>query len=277
MAPPEIIFLVFSFIWGAIWGSFCNVLIHRLPRDESILSPPSHCPSCGKTIRWYQNVPIFSYVFLRGKCASCGVGISTRYPLVELVCATLSVAIWQSVAYDPHIPSVGIALACFIFRFYFILSLVAITFIDLEYMVIPDVISLPAIGVGIAYNAVMSDYSLVPVLDAVIGAAAGGGVIALIIVVYHAITKREGMGWGDSKLLAMLGAFLGYKSLVFVLLAGSLQGLAYVGLLLMSGQKMEDGVRRTAIPFGPFLALGGLEWLLFSDQVQDWFQALFGI
>jgi len=269
---------VFAFVWGAIWGSFLNVVIYRLPRGESILTPPSHCPSCGTRIPWYLNVPIFSYLVLGGRCASCKAAISVRYPLVELICAMLSLATWHSVVYNPLIPTLALALAVYVCLFAFVLGLVAITFIDLDHMIIPDVITLPAIGVGLVFSFVLGGYVLGSWFEAVIGAVGGAAFVGLINGGYYALTRKPGIGWGDAKLLAMVGAFLGWKSLVFVLLAGSLQGLLYAGISLVSGAMPRDeqgGIRKAKIPFGPFLALGAMEWLYFGGWIQKGFFEVF--
>jgi leader peptidase (prepilin peptidase) / N-methyltransferase len=306
---------VFAFFWGAIWGSFLNVLIYRLPRDESVLTPPSHCPHCDQRIRWYQNIPIASYLALGGRCASCREAISVRYPLVELVAAMLSLAIWQTIVTNPWVPSFSIALGIFSFLFLLAMGLVAITFIDLDHMVIPDVLSLPLIAVGLVYGLALGTYFQLSWLDSLIGAAAGAATIALVIGVYFVLTRRDGMGWGDAKLMAVIGAFLGWKCLPFVLLAGSIQGIVYAAVALLSGTDLvsfeeEDAeeepgaddqpvsgegiqvqssadteqeelparqtpIRRLAIPFGPFLALAAFEWLFFSRWIEQLFQAIF--
>jgi leader peptidase (prepilin peptidase) / N-methyltransferase len=227
MSGLEALLSTFAFVWGAVWGSFLNVVIHRLPRGDSVLAPPSHCPFCKKTIRWYHNIPIFSYVVLGGKCADCRNPISVRYPLVELVAAMLSLAVWQVAAYNPLIPSLGMALTNFVFLFSFAMALVAITFIDLDEMIIPDVITLPLLLCGLAYSFVMEPFRDVTFVEALIGALVGSRVITLFIVSYLVVRGRRGMGWGDMKLMGMLGAFLGWKSLNFILLAGPLQGIIY--------------------------------------------------
>jgi leader peptidase (prepilin peptidase)/N-methyltransferase len=294
---------VFAFAWGAIWGSFLNVVIHRLPLGLSLLTPPSHCPACERPIRWYQNIPIASYLALGGRCAGCKAGISVRYPLVELVTAMLSLAAWQAVSYNPFVPSLEIAAGLFAFHFLFVLALVAITFIDLDTMLIPDIISLPMVVVGLFYGFAAGSYFGVTWVDSLIGSAAGAGIIALVILTYLLLTGQEGMGWGDAKLMAFIGAFLGWKAIPFVLLAGSLQGLAYAGLTLALGGTLPEDpddvsladddtpkvhkegpaepapparpVRKLKVPFGPFLSLAALEWLFFSNLLSDLFQALF--
>jgi len=243
MPGLEALFSVFAFLWGGVWGSFLNVVIHRVPRGDSVLTPPSHCPVCKKTIRWYHNVPILSYIILGGKCADCRTPISVRYPLVELVAAMLSLAVWQVAAYNPLIPSLGLALTNFAFLFCFVMSLLAITFIDLDEMIIPDVITFPMLLCGLVYALVMEPFRDITFLEAVIGALVGSRVITLFIVLYLLVRRRRGMGWGDMKLMGMLGAFLGWKSLNFILLAGPLQGILYTlpSLFSQFRKGQEDG------------------------------------
>jgi leader peptidase (prepilin peptidase)/N-methyltransferase len=278
MEALEPVIAVLAFVWGAIWGSFANVAIYRLPRGESLVTPPSHCPHCGTRIAWFQNVPLLSYVILGGKCgyAECRQPISIRYPLVELVVAALTLAAWMTVAANPHVPEVSVALGMALFLFGFLLALVIITFIDLEHMIIPDVISIPCVGLGLAYNALFGEYTGVSWLSSLIGALAGAGGIAAVIVGFRLLTGREGMGWGDAKLMAMLGAFLGWPSLFFILLAGSLQGILYAIPWYLTGTR-DTGFRRAMIPFGPFLALAGMEWLFFSAQIESLFQRVFSL
>jgi len=277
MPPIETFLSVLALIWGAVWGSFLNVVIWRLPRGQSVLHPPSHCPHCGHNIAWYQNVPVLSYIFLGGKCAHCKEGISIRYPLVELTAAALSLAVWHHVLYNPYVPSLEAAGVTFIFLFFFVMGLVAITFIDLEHMIIPDVISLPSVLLGLVFNFVFGDYSRVSWLDSGIGVAVGSGVIAIVILAYRGVTGRQGMGWGDAKLMAMLGAFLGWRALPFVLLAGSIQGLLYALASYPSLRSQGQGLRLAQIPFGPFLALAGLEWLFFSDALNTLLSRMFAL
>ena len=272
----EIFFSVFAFIWGAIWGSFLNVVIYRLPAGISLIKPPSHCPYCKTQIKPWHNVPIFGYMFIGGKCASCKAPVSIRYPLVELVCAAMGLAVWFSVAYNPLVPGLPAALSLFAFRFSLVLALIAITFIDLEHMLIPDVISLPFIVFGLAQNWLFPYQTQVPILDAAIGMGAGAGVVILLILGYKLVTGREGMGFGDAKLLAVLGAYMGWKALPFILMAGSIQGLLYAAGLMLAGS-IKGSPWKQALPFGPFLALAGMEWLFFSDTLGRWLWGLFGL
>lgn len=242
MPPVEALFSLFSFVWGAVWGSFLNVAIHRIPRGESVLTPASHCPSCNNSIRWFHNVPILSYLMLGGKCAYCEQPISIRYPLVELTAAMTSLAVWHNVVYNPLIPSLAIAMSVFVFLFFFTMALIAITFIDLDHMEIPDVVTLPFILVGLVFNAVLGSFHSVSFGDALLGELIGTRFITLVILAYLLWRGKRGMGWGDMKLMGMIGAFLGWRCLLFVLLAGSLQGIVYalVGMAAR-GRKEQAG------------------------------------
>jgi leader peptidase (prepilin peptidase)/N-methyltransferase len=238
------------FVFGAMIGSFLNVCIVRLPEERSIVRPRSHCPSCGHQIAWYDNLPVLSFVLLRGRCRVCGVRISPLYPTVELLTGALAVALWMRL---------GTTLA-FAGYFLFAAALVTITFIDLDHRIIPDVISLPGIVVGLAVSFVSP---LVTPLGALLGVLAGGGVLLAIATGYEMLRGREGMGGGDVKLLAMIGAFLGWQSVFVTLMVASLIG-SIIGVGLMIYQRADT---KLAIPFGPFLAGGALVSLFFGDRI----------
>jgi leader peptidase (prepilin peptidase)/N-methyltransferase len=235
-------------IVGAMVGSFLNVCIWRIPREESIVFPASHCPGCSHPIRFYDNIPLVSYLLLRGRCRDCGERISLRYPLIEALTAALAVLLFWKYGFT-------LPLLC---SFLFTAALIVITFIDIDYQIIPDVISLP--GIPICFLAAVFVMK-VPFLESLIGILVGGGILYTIAIVYEWITKREGMGGGDIKLLAMLGAFFGWKSLLFIVLFSSFTG-AVVGITMMviKGQDMKY-----AVPFGPFLALGAMAYFFFGD------------
>ncbi len=223
---PDILIYIWTFIFGAAVGSFLNVCIYRIPEEDlSLWNPPnSRCPVCKNPIKWYDNIPILSYILLGGKCRNCKSKISLQYPLVELIAGIMAVAVVKSWGFNVT------SLVLFIF----ISALIVITFIDLSYWIIPDVISLPAIPLGIA-----ASYFLGPPLpswtDAVWGAVLGGGSFWLISVLYELFTKRPGLGLGDAKLLAMLGAFLGWRYLPLVVLLASAQGLIAALILYAFG------------------------------------------
>jgi len=233
---------------GAIIGSFLNVCIWRIPREESIVFPASHCPVCSHPIRFFDNIPIISWLILRGRCRDCGASITPRYPLVEALTAVLAVLLYWKYGFSLQ----------FLCAFLFTAALIVITFIDIDYQIIPDVISLP--GIPLCFLAAVFVMG-VPFLESLIGILVGGGILYVIAVGYEWITKREGMGGGDIKLLAMLGAFFGWKSLLFIVLCSSLTG-AVVGMtaMVIQGQDMKY-----AVPFGPFLALGAVAYFFLGD------------
>jgi leader peptidase (prepilin peptidase)/N-methyltransferase len=238
-------------ILGAVIGSFLNVCIWRIPREESIIFPASHCPACSRPIRFFDNIPVFSWLLLRGRCRDCGESISFRYPLVEALTAILAVLLFWKYGWS-------LQMLC---AFLFTAALIVITFIDIDYQIIPDVISLP--GIPLCFLAAVFVMGL-PWHEALIGLLVGGGILYVIAIGYELLTGREGMGGGDIKLLAMLGAFFGWKSLIFILLCSSLTG-AVIGItiMLIKGQDMKF-----AVPFGPFLALGALAYFFFGDFFQ---------
>jgi leader peptidase (prepilin peptidase)/N-methyltransferase len=265
LSEREALPYLFSFILGSVIGSFLNVCIYRLPTGESIVFPPSHCTSCGRAIRFYNNIPILSYLILKGKCADCGSRISIQYPLVELLSGVALTGLYYKF---------GLSLDTL---FYAMLtySLIVITFIDLGHMIIPNAITIPGAAAGLIYNALITDWeksrdllgafswslenffgvlNKVPFLDSIFGLITGGGILFLIAFLYIAVRKQEGMGMGDVKLLAMIGAFLGWKGVVFVMLVSSLLG-TIIGLSIILYKK---GDLKYALPFGPFLSLAAI-------------------
>ncbi len=245
---------IFAFVFGAVVGSFLNVCIYRLPVGKSVAFPASHCPVCGGAIRPYDNIPIISYLVLRGRCRSCGVRISPQYPAVELVNALLTMFLFIKF---------GFSLA-FLFLFIFCSALVVITFIDLEHRIIPDVISLPGIVIGFISSFFIKGLNW---QDSLIGIVAGGGSLFIVATVYQLITKKEGMGGGDIKLLAMMGAFLGWVAVPFIIFASSLVG-SVMGIIVMLVQKKDS---KLAIPFGPFLAFGAILYVFYGRQIIFWY------
>lgn len=250
------IILVTVFIFGAIIGSFLNVVILRLPQpDISVVFPASHCPKCKADLSWYENVPILSYLILRGRCGHCGVSISKQYPTVEFLTGIMAAAC---------VSSFGLSIAAGGY-FTFAAALITIIWIDIHHQIIPDVISLP----GIIFGLTLSFFSpLTTWQDSLIGLLIGGGVFYAISLIYYLIRKQEGLGGGDIKLLAMLGAFLGYQSLFFIIFTSSITG-SIAGLIAMRSQKKGGATR---IPFGPFLAVSGLAYLFFYQQINQLFQ-----
>ena len=230
----------FAFLVGACLGSFFNVLIHRLPRGESIVRPSSRCPACGRPIRALENIPIVSFFLLRGRCAGCGGAISPRYPGVEALSGA-GFALF-AVVDGPGLPLLR-DLALFSL-------LVPIAFIDLDHRIIPDELSLGGIAAGILLSFLPGgDW-----MGSLAGGLLGGGILYATAAAYEKVTGREGMGGGDIKLIAMIGAFLGWKGALFTIFCGSLLGVAG-GLVAM--RKGEEGLK-TAIPFGPYLCAAAL-------------------
>jgi leader peptidase (prepilin peptidase) / N-methyltransferase len=253
---PDTLYFFPAFLFGAAIGSFLNVVILRLPQaGTSIAFPASHCPRCQTPLSWYENIPIISYLVLRGKCSHCRAPISLQYPMVELLTALLAVAVLAT--FGLSITAAGFFLFC--------AALVTIIWIDIHHQIIPDVISLPGIVLGFLFSFVSTFVSW---QDSLIGMLAGGGFFYLISLTYYLIRKQEGLGGGDIKLLALLGAFLGWQSLLFIIFASSLSG-SIVGLIAMRSQKKGGATR---IPFGPFLALSGMAYLFFRPQIYELFQ-----
>lgn len=249
--------LVFVFFLGAVVGSFLNVCIYRIPVGHSIVSPGSRCPQCHAAIRWYLNVPIISWLVLRGRCANCHTRIPLRYPLVEGLTGLLFLLVFYRFGWHVVTPIFWL----------FAAALVVVTFIDLDHQIIPDVISLPGIPIGFLCSFFIP---WVGWFDSLLGIIVGGGSLYLIAIGYKALTKKEGMGGGDIKLLAMIGAFLGWKAILPVIFISSLLGsLVGVPLMLM---KKADG--KLAIPFGPFLAIGAVTFLLFGPILIRWYLSL---
>lgn len=252
--PNYWVMLLFIFFLGCCIGSFLNVCIFRLPQDLSIVAPRSFCPQCRTPVRGYDNIPLLSYLLLRGKCRSCGAKISWRYPLVEALTGAFAVALYLKF---------GLTFSLFAF-FAFTAALLLITFIDLDHRIIPDVISLPGIAVGFGLSFFLPAPSWT---DSLIGLLAGGGSLYLVAIGYEALTKREGMGGGDVKLLGMIGAWLGWKAVLFTLFFASLTGTLIGGGAML----IQKQGRHYAIPFGPFLAFAALAYLFFGPQLIDWY------
>ena len=225
---PDWLGLLGAFVWGALWGSFLNVVIHRLPRGESLVRPASHCPACGHPVRPWDNVPLLSWLVLGGRCRDCRERISPRYPLVELMGAVLSAALYaRYVLYGPSQPWLA-NLAPYLIFFAFSAALVAVIFIDLDRQIVPNEITLGGAAVGLLVTFLLPGVAW---WESLLGIVLGGGFVVLVNAGYARLRGMQGMGMGDAKLLAMIGAFLGYRSLLFVLLVASLLGLLAVLLL----------------------------------------------
>ena len=245
---------ILAFIFGACIGSFLNVCIYRIPAALSIVHPGSSCPRCKTMIPFYDNLPILSYLLLSGKCRNCAAPIAMRYPFVELLGGLFALACVLSFGPTLH----GLI------AFAFIATLIVITFIDLDHRIIPDRISLP--GIPLFFLAALAVPGVTWRASA-IGILAGGGSLFAVAWVYQAMTGREGMGGGDIKLLAMIGAMVGWRGILFTLFAASAIGtIAGLVAMIRSGKGM-----RLAIPFGPFLAMGATIYLFFGEGLIAWY------
>lgn len=247
-------FETYFFVFGLCLGSFANVLIWRLPRGESFTWSRSRCPSCGKLIAWYDNIPVLSYILLRGRCRNCKTAISLRYPVVELITAFVFLGIFNRYGFS------WLTLEYCWFAF----GLITVSFIDLDHMILPDVFTLSGIVIGLVGAALNPDRSF---YSSLIGVLLGGGFLWAVAWLYYVLRGQEGMGGGDIKLLGWIGAVLGWKSIPFIILFSSVLG-SFVGIIIAIRSK---GNLTTAIPFGPYLAIGALFHLFGGDQLSDWY------
>ena len=246
--------VILIFILGLIAGSFSNVCIYRIPRNESIIYPGSHCPKCSTTLRPKDNIPLLSYIILKGRCRNCGSRISIQYPVVELLTGLIYIFIFLIY---------GLTLQSLI---YIILSsaLIIIAFIDLNKQVIPEVISLPGMVIGLILSFFVPYISFI---NSALGIVIGGGIILVIRLAGSLIFKKESMGIGDIELAAMIGAFLGWRYIIISLFLGFFLGaVAGIFLILSKIKSRED-----MIPFGPFIVLGSLITLLWGEKILSWY------
>ncbi len=246
------------FFTGACIGSFLNVCIYRIPLHLSIVRPGSACPKCKTPLPFYLNIPILSYILIRGKCRFCQAPISLRYPSVEALTGCLALAV---------VAKFGITPAA-VFYFAFAATLVVVSFIDIDFQIIPDVISLPGIVVFATASVFIPSMDFI---DTVLGIAAGGGTLYLVALTYYLVRKEEGMGGGDIKLLAMIGGVVGWQGVAFTLFAGSLLGTT-VGVIIMILTRL--GNVKLKIPFGPFLSAGSLVYIFFGAPLIHWYFSL---
>lgn len=257
LAVPPIYVIIFFFIFGAMWGSFANVFILRWPEGESVVSPRSRCGSCKKPIAWYDNIPILTWFILRGKCRACGAKFSGRYAFVEFLMGSLfALAFWKlgwSWTFAESLP--------------FIFALVTASFIDLDHFLLPDIFTLSGIVIGLTGAALNPDRNF---WDAVIGVFFGYGFLWSLAYFYFLLRKEDGMGGGDMKLLAWIGAVLGWQNIPFVILTSSILG-SIGGLIVAARDKTG---MKAVIPFGPYLAIAALlilfagRWL--SESYFNW-------
>ena len=244
---------VFVALLGLVIGSFLNVCIYRLPRDESVTWPASHCTSCGRTLAWYENVPVVSWLTLRGRCRTCGAAISPIYPIVEAITGAVFLAGYVIYGATPLLAA----------RLLFACAMIVLFFIDLRHQILPNVITLPGIAIGF----ILSFFLPPGWLASLIGALAGAGVLFAVYEAYYRLRGVEGLGMGDIKMLAMIGAFLGWQlmlvTLVLASFAGSLLGIG----LIAAGR----GSMQLKLPFGTFLAVGALAAAVVGDWFLEWY------
>lgn len=243
-------------LFGLIAGSFLNVCIHRLPRRESIVFPPSRCTRCGRRLRWYENIPLVSWIVLRARCRTCGERISPMYPIVEACTAVMFAVVF--IQFGPTLLGVS--------RLILASALIVLFVIDLQHQILPNAITVPGIVVGFAFSLFLPPGPR----DSLIGIVLGGGVPYAIAEAYLRIRGHEGLGMGDVKMLAMIGAFLGWKLMLLTLLVASLTG-SLVGLGFIAAGRGA----RYALPFGTFLAAGALVAMTVGDAFVAWYLSLY--
>lgn len=275
----ELILRIFFFLLGLSLGSFLNVVIYRLPKSALSVRHPrrSFCPACQTPIAWYDNLPIISYLVLGGKCRHCHQVIPVRYPIVELLCGLLTLALFIKTGWSLRLVA----------ELYLVLALIAITYIDLDEMIIPDAITLPGMILALVAAAVSPEVKLVgpwlggwlmhwgveshrwlSIIGAVAGLILGGGTIWIIFQAYFLWRHEEGIGGGDFTLLAMIGAFLGWRAVPFTIFLGSISALVTAVIV---GLKQGDFHGKMKVPFGPFLSLAALAYLFFGEQILWWY------
>ena len=272
--PVGPFFTALSFAWGACVGSFLNVCIYRIPREMSVVKPRSQCPHCGRAIPWYLNIPLVSYIALRGKCAYCGKPITARYFIVELLTATLFLLVWLK--FDPCAGSTVLGLVPvsdwkLIPVYWLVVSgLVLGTFVDFEHLIIPDRVTLGGIAAGLAISLLIPSLHdrtqmLQGLMWSAIGATTGWALLWAMGVLGRVIFKKEAMGFGDVKLMGAVGAFLGPWAVFFNILISSLAG-SIVGITLVAAGRKE---MQSRIPYGPYIALAAVLWILWGPA---WWQ-----
>ena len=244
-------------LMGLMIGSFMNVCIYRLPLGKSPVRPRSSCTTCGHVLAWYENIPIGSYLVLRGRCAGCGSKISMMYPIIEAITGAMFFGAY--VWYGPSLLLIA--------RLIFGCMLIVLFVIDLQHQILPNVITLPGIVVGL----LLSEIAGPGWLASLIGAAAGGGTLWLIAEGYYRVRKEDGLGMGDVKMLAMIGAFLGWKLMLLTLLLASFSG-TIVGVIILIARRQT---LKYALPFGTFLAAGAVVAAAVGDRLVSWYFGLY--
>lgn len=258
MFDPAGFGVILFFVIGAIFGSFANVAILRYQKGESVVFPGSRCPKCGTAIRWKDNIPILSWFLLKGRCRACRESISPRYWIVELLTATLFALAFLKLGWSWFLLEILV----------FFLGLVIVSFIDIDSFLLPDIYTLPGMVLGLLGALLNPERGF---LDAAFGLLLGGGFLWAVAYFYFLIRKEEGMGGGDIKLLGWIGAVLGWQSIAFVIISASLVGTAG-GLLVASREKKG---MKTVIPFGPYLALGAVLFVLGGEWIAEQYSQFF--
>jgi len=253
---PQAFAVVAAAAFGAVIGSFLNVVIYRLPLQKSVVWPSSACPHCARELMWYENIPVLSYLALRGRCRTCGAGISLQYPLVEAITALMFAAAWWYFGPGPLLAS----------RLIFGGALLVLFAIDLEHHLLPNAITLPGIVAGFVFSL----FTAPGWRSSLIGIAVGGGVLWAIAEAYYRIRHEEGLGMGDVKMLAMVGAFLGWPLTLLTLMLASVSG-TIIGMILIVTKR---GGMKYALPFGTFIALGAAVAATVGPQLLDWYLGL---
>lgn len=289
---PALVWLLLSpwapmlaFFFGSLWGSFANVVIYRVPRELSVVRPGSRCPACEVPIAWYDNIPIVSYLLVRGRCRRCGEKIALRYLVVEMLAGVLSFALYMQHVSRPLVLGGGPAIGAWLLWLVFGLALLIVTYTDIDLWVIPDEVVLPVAALGLIMAGVSPEVLGVGIGEAVLAGAAGYLLVAGLRWVYLRWRKLEALGLGDGKLLLMIGAFCGAQGLVWALAAGAIQGLLVAVPMLLLGKQVAaselqevhgedpelgadgEGVMGARVPFGPFLAIAAFEYVLLPEQI----------
>ncbi|RPJ70982.1 MAG: prepilin peptidase [Acidobacteria bacterium] len=249
--------MVLAGLFGLLIGSFLNVCIYRLPRDLSIVWPASRCTTCGRELSWYENIPVISYLALRARCRSCGERISPMYPLIEIVTALIFAGALAWYGLTP----------LFAVRLVFACAMVVLSVIDLQHQILPNEITLPGIAVGLVASVFLEP----GFRDALIGAVAGAAILWLIAWTYERLRHQEGLGFGDVKMLAMIGAFLGWPSMLLTLVIASFLG-SVVGLSLIASNRGDLGSK---LPFGTFLAAAAIVSALAGPDIIAWYAGFY--
>jgi leader peptidase (prepilin peptidase)/N-methyltransferase len=256
LSLPPLFGLIAAGAFGAVIGSFLNVCIHRLPLGSSVVWPASACPHCRRELSWYENIPVVSFLALRARCRTCQAPISIRYPCVEALTSAMFVLAWWSYGPGPLLAS----------RLVFGCALIVLFAVDLEHHLLPNAITLPGIVAGFAFSFVTEPGWVA----SLVGILAGGGVLYLVAVVYFWVRHEEGLGMGDPKMLAMIGAFLGWRLTLLTLMLASLSGTV-IGLAMIAAGR---GSMKYALPFGTFLAIGAAAAATVGPALLDWYVRL---